>query len=164
MATRKSKSIAWPFAPKEVALNKDTNLLKLIAIISMLVDHSGKMFFPQYQVMRIIGRLAFPLFAYCVSVGCVYSRDRMKYLSRVVLMGLVSQPFYAMALAHTNSSMYAIRFADDPIGAVIAVIYALSNIPFIIIQRFNRPTLLLLSKRLKQREERLKNANSAAVR
>ncbi|MBQ3574198.1 MAG: hypothetical protein IJA26_00885 [Clostridia bacterium] len=52
----------------------------------------------------------------------------------------------------------------DPIGAVIAVIYALSNIPFIIIQRFNRPTLLLLSKRLKQREERLKNANSAAVR
>ncbi len=119
MATRKSKSIAWPFAPKEVALNKDTNLLKLIAIISMLVDHAGKMFFPQYNVMRIIGRLAFPLFAYCVSVGCVYSRDRMKYLSRVVLMGLVSQPFYAMALAHTNSSMYAIRFADDPIGAVI---------------------------------------------
>ena len=52
----------------------------------------------------------------------------------------------------------------DPIGALIAVVYALSNIPFIIIQRYNRPTLLKLAKRLKEREERLKNANSAVVR
>ncbi len=119
MATRRSKSTAWPFAPKEVALNRDTSLLKLIAIISMLVDHTGKMFFSHYQIMRIVGRLAFPLFAYCVAVGCVYSRNRMRYLSRIVLMGLVSQPFYAIALAHTTSSMYAIRFVDDPIGAVV---------------------------------------------
>ena len=52
----------------------------------------------------------------------------------------------------------------DPIGAIIAVVYALSNIPFIIIQRYNRPTLVKLSKRLKEREERIKNANSAVVR
>ena len=52
----------------------------------------------------------------------------------------------------------------DPVGAVIAVIYALSNIPFIIIQRYNRPTLVKLSMRLKEREERIKNANSAVVR
>ena len=52
----------------------------------------------------------------------------------------------------------------DPIGAIIAVIYALSNIPFIIIQRYNRPTLVKLSKRLKEREERIKNENPAVVR
>lgn len=52
----------------------------------------------------------------------------------------------------------------DPVGAIFAVLYALSNIPFIIIQRYNRPTLVKLSQRLKQREERLENANSAAVR
>ena len=52
----------------------------------------------------------------------------------------------------------------DPIGAVIAVAYALGNIPFIIIQRYNRPTLLKLARRLKEREERLKNANTAVVR
>lgn len=52
----------------------------------------------------------------------------------------------------------------DPAGAVIAVIYALSNIPFIIIQRYNRPTLVKLSKRLKEREERIKNENPAVVR
>ena len=119
MATRKSRALSWPFTPKEVALNRDTNLIKLVAMLSMLIDHTGKMFFPKYQVMRIIGRLAFPLFAYCIAVGCVYSRNRLKYLSRVVLMGLISQPFYAIALAHTTSSMYAIRFVDNPVGAVV---------------------------------------------
>ena len=34
-------------------------------------------------------------------------------------MGLISQPFYAIALAHTTSSMYAIRFVDNPVGAVV---------------------------------------------
>jgi hypothetical protein len=76
------------------------------------------MFFPQYQVMRIIGRLAFPLYAYCIAVGGVYSKNRIKYLSRILLMGLVSQPFYAVALAHTQPAMYAVRFADNPVGAV----------------------------------------------
>ena len=118
MASRKKSAIMWPFAPKDVALNRDTNLLKLIAMITMLVDHTGKMFFAQYNLMRIVGRLAFPIYAYCIAVGCVYSKNRFRYLSRIVLMGLVSQPFYAVALAHTTQRMYAIRFADNPVGAV----------------------------------------------
>ena len=118
MASRKRSALAWPFAPRDVALNKDTNLLKLIAMITMLVDHTGKMFFAQYGIMRIIGRLSFPIYAYCIAAGCVYSRNHMKYLSRIVLMGLVSQPFYAVALGHTIQKMYAIRFADNPFGAV----------------------------------------------
>ena len=40
-------------------------------------------------------------------------------------------------------------------GAIAAVVYGLSHVPFIIIQRYNRPTLSLLAKKLKQREERL---------
>ncbi len=119
MAPRKRSALAWPFAPKDVALNKDTNLLKLIAMITMLIDHTGKMFFAQYHFMRVIGRLAFPIFAYCIAVGCVYSRNRMKYLSRIVLMGLVSQPFYAVALAHSTPQMYAIRFADNPLASAL---------------------------------------------
>lgn len=119
MASKKSSALARLFAPKEVGLNRDTNLLKLIAMISMLADHTGKMFFGQYQIMRIIGRLAFPIYAYCIAAGCVYSRNRLKYLSRILLVGLVSQPFYAVALAHTTKAMYAIRFADNPLGAVV---------------------------------------------
>ncbi len=46
-----------------------------------------------------------------------------------------------------------------PLGAVIAIIYGLTHIPFIIIQRYNRPVLMTLVQRLKEREERIKHAN-----
>ena len=85
-AKKSSLNIPWPFAPKEVRLNTDTNLLKLVAMATMLIDHTGKMFFAQYNIMRIIGRLAFPIYAYCIAVGCVYTHNRLKYLSRIVLL------------------------------------------------------------------------------
>lgn len=119
MAAKKTSALSAFFAPKEVGLNRDTNLLKLVAMYSMLIDHTGKMFFPQYQIMRIVGRMAFPIYAYCIAVGCVYSRNRLKYLTRIMLIGLISQPFYAVALSHKTSAMYAIRFADNPVGAVL---------------------------------------------
>ena len=119
MAAKKKNALSFLFAPREVGLNRDTNLLKLVAMISMLIDHTGKMFFSQYRIMRIIGRLAFPLYAYCIAVGGVYSKNKLKYLSRILLVGLISQPFYAVALAHTVPAMYAVRFADNPLGAVM---------------------------------------------
>lgn len=44
-----------------------------------------------------------------------------------------------------------------PLGVAIAAVYGLSHLPFIIIQRYNRPTLATLSGRLKQREEKLRH-------
>lgn len=45
--------------------NLDTNFLKLIAILCMVVDHVGTVFFPGYPAFRWVGRLAFPIFCYC---------------------------------------------------------------------------------------------------
>ena len=67
-------------AQLKLKTNLDTNLLKLIAIISMAVDHVGTVFFPEYPVFRWIGRLAFPIFCYCMTVGLLYTRDLKKYL------------------------------------------------------------------------------------
>ena len=66
---KRDLSIPWPFAPTCLALNSDTGLLKLIAMLAMFCDHAGKMLFPEYRVLRIIGRLAFPIYAYCLAVG-----------------------------------------------------------------------------------------------
>ena len=44
--------------------------LKIIALISMTVDHFGCLFFPQIYIFRYIGRLAMPLFAYMIAEGC----------------------------------------------------------------------------------------------
>ncbi|MBP3656422.1 MAG: hypothetical protein J6K32_06975 [Clostridia bacterium] len=102
-------------APCEVKTNRNTGLIRLIACLTMLMDHMGKMFFPQLPVMRLIGRLAFPLFAYGIAVGAVYTKDPVKYLSRVVLLALVSQPLYALGLAHENTAMYAVPFWRNPL-------------------------------------------------
>ena len=118
MAKGKRASGKWPLAFKQVGLNNDTNLLKLIAMVTMLIDHTGKMLFHS-NIMRIIGRTAFPIYAYCIAVGCVYSKNHLKYLSRIVLMGLISQPFYAVAMGHASKAMYAVHFADNPVGAVV---------------------------------------------
>ena len=112
------KKTGWPLAYSSAGCNTDTNLLKLIAMISMLADHTGKMLF-RSNVMRCVGRLAFPIYAYCIAVGCIYTKNHLKYLGRLALIGLISQPFYALALAHTYPSMYAISFRDNPVGAVL---------------------------------------------
>lgn len=111
--------IPWPFAPKRVGLNTDTNLLKIVAMITMMLDHCGKMLFPQYNIMRIIGRLAFPIYAYCIAAGCVYTKNMLKYLTRVVFLALISQPIYVVAMAHTNQRMYAVSFAESPLEAIL---------------------------------------------
>ena len=115
----KTISIPWPFTPRDVKLNRDTNLLKLIAIATMLIDHMGAVLFTQYHIMRLIGRIAFPIFAYCMAVGMVYSHDRLSYVKRVVMLALISQPIYVIAMNHTNAAMYSVSFAEQPIRAAI---------------------------------------------
>ena len=117
--SKKDLVIPWPFAATKVGTNQDTSFLKLIAMLAMLIDHSGKMLFPQYPVMRMIGRIAFPIYAYCIAVGCVYTRNPLRYFKRIVLLALISQPIYVVALAHTTNAMYAYSFAEQPVRAAI---------------------------------------------
>ena len=82
--------------------NLDTNFLKLFAILTMVVDHVGTVFFPQHPEFRWVGRLAFPIFCYCLTVGLMYTRDIRRYLGRLALFAVVSQPFFALAFHPHN--------------------------------------------------------------
>lgn len=104
--------------PQQVNTNRCSALLRLIACICMAVDHFGKMCFPDQPWMRLVGRLAFPLFAYGIAVGAVYTRSPLAYLRRLALLALISQPLYALGLAHENSAMYAVSFTARPLQAV----------------------------------------------
>ena len=77
--------------------NLDTNLLKLIAIISMLIDHVGGALFPEIPAFRWAGRLAFPIFCYCMTVGLLYTSSIKRYLIRLGIFAIISQPLYIMA-------------------------------------------------------------------
>lgn len=64
------------------------NALKIIAAISMLIDHMGAVLFPGVMIFRILGRLAFPIFAFMIAEGCRYTKNRIKYFLLVFSMGL----------------------------------------------------------------------------
>ena len=72
----------------------DGTTLKLIAMISMVFDHAGDMFFPDVMWPRMIGRLAMPIFSFFIAEGFSHTRDRKKYLCRLGIFALISEiPF-----------------------------------------------------------------------
>lgn len=86
-----------PVEGPRLQTNLDTDLLKAVACLSMMVDHIGGAFFPAVGAFRWVGRLAFPLFCYCMTVGLLYTHDIGRYLGRLALFALLSQPFYLLA-------------------------------------------------------------------
>ena len=70
------------------------NALKIIAAIAMFLDHMGLLFFPGSRILRIIGRLAFPIYAYMIAEGCKYTRNRTRYFLSLFLLGAVCQIVY----------------------------------------------------------------------
>ena len=93
--------------------------------MSMVVDHAGLFFFPKYFVLRILGRLAFPLFAWFIANGARYTSNVKVYFLRLLALALLTQiPFW-----------YANHLADIPqyFNAVFTLCLGLAAI--MVIQR-----------------------------
>lgn len=75
-------------------LELNNNQLKIIAMISMLIDHIGFLFFPKTVVFRIIGRVAFPIFAYMIAEGCRHTKNRKRYLGTIAILAILFQLVY----------------------------------------------------------------------
>ena len=87
-------------SPSKTAGNENTGLIKLIALALMITDHVGAMFFPAIKEMRLLGRIAFPLYCWCIVVGCCHTRNIFKYALRILLVGIVTQPCFMLGLNH----------------------------------------------------------------
>ena len=62
----------------------------------MTIDHIGYIFFPQYDIFRILGRIAFPIFAFMLSEGCRYTKNKLKYFLTVFIVGALCQIVYSL--------------------------------------------------------------------
>lgn len=71
-----------------------SNQLKLIALVSMTIDHLGYFLFPDLRFLRIIGRIAFPIFAFMIGEGCRHTSNRLRYFLTVFGIGIVIQVFF----------------------------------------------------------------------
>ncbi|MFB2838460.1 TraX family protein [Floridanema evergladense] len=69
--------------------------IKVIAFSLMIIDHVGRLFFPQVAIFVILGRLSFPLFAWLAAQGEKYTSDIKKYLFRLICWGIITQPIYS---------------------------------------------------------------------
>lgn len=74
------------------------NALKILAMIFMTCDHVAVELLPDWDFLRIIGRLAMPIYAYMIAEGCRFTHDRKKYLLRLSSLALLCQVVYFFAV------------------------------------------------------------------
>lgn len=75
-------------------LGLTNNVLKIIALITMTVDHIGVIFFPTIMAFRIIGRISMPIYAYMIAEGCKYTKNKLRYFLTVFILALICQIAY----------------------------------------------------------------------
>ena len=98
--------------------------LKVIAVISMVIDHWAIFFVdpasPLYSVMRCLGRIAFPVFAFLVAEGAAYTRSRWRYLGVLIFFGLVSETPWIML--NGNDGTHNVMFTL-PLGVMAISVF-----------------------------------------
>lgn len=79
-------------------LGFSSNQLKIIAMISMTMDHVGVALFPHIEWLRIVGRLALPIYAFMIAEGCHHTRSMWRYFGSMALLATICQLVYFFAM------------------------------------------------------------------
>jgi hypothetical protein len=113
---------------KPDSLGMQRELLQIVAMLTMLIDHIGAALYPDILVLRLIGRLSFPLYAFAIVQGYRYTRNLPKYMFRLILLAAITQLPYFWAFGYQQLNV---------IGTFVLCILALlamDRIKIIIVQ------------------------------
>lgn len=110
-------------------------LLKIIACITMFIDHIGYVIFDGSSFFNWIGRLAFPIFAFQISQGYIHTRNLKRYAIRLFIFALISQiPF---------TTFYKNIFDAFAINVIFTLLFGLISI--IVYDKVNKILGLLVT-------------------
>ena len=89
------------------------DFLKIVAVVIMVIDHVNHIIFRRaYWEMTALGRVAFPLFAFILVYNFYYhTHNQLKYLKRLLLFALISQPFFSLAVGNEFSIFVTLSLA-----------------------------------------------------
>lgn len=97
--------------------------LKVIALISMTVDHIGYALVPGCTVLRIVGRIAFVLYAFLLAEGCRHTHSMRAYIGRLAMFALISEIPFTLMVANRlflwgrQNVFFTLLYAACSIGA-----------------------------------------------
>lgn len=101
----------------------NSNAIKLLAALFMVVDHFGLIFFPFVDWLRMIGRISMPLFAFAIAEGCRYTKNKWKHFFLLFGLGVICQIVYfifdpttiyfgiLITFSFSTLMIYALQFA-----------------------------------------------------
>lgn len=88
--------------------------IKCIAVAAMLIDHVQVVFPEVFPVwFRVVGRLAFPLFAFLLAEGFRHTRNRGWFLLRLGVFAFISEPFFDLAMRGGLGTQATINFLTE---------------------------------------------------
>lgn len=71
-------------------------VLKIVAMVTMFCDHFGDAYIGHFSAFNLIGRIAFPIFAFQISEGFIHTKNLKKYFFRIGVFALISQVPFAL--------------------------------------------------------------------
>ena len=112
-------------------------VIKIIALVTMIIDHLAvfldasaviSISYPLYFTMRIIGRIAFPLYLFCIYEGMKHTHNKLKYVSRLAIMAgiiylviaFINFPFLNIGI---NSSIFIMNVGNVFVDLTLSALF-----------------------------------------
>ena len=82
----------------------DATVLKIVAMVTMLIDHIGYVYYPNETMLRFFGRISFPVYAWMIAESVYYTeerKDEIPHTLRLLRLALISEIPYDLLFENT---------------------------------------------------------------
>jgi len=135
MSSARIDSLRESFYDQLVKNGRMWSPLQIVAMLTMLIDHIGYVYFPEETLFRIVGRIAYPLYVFGIVLGYRYTSNIKRYIARLFVLALVSQlPFMFVFETPALNVIFTLMFSlltlialdriDDRVGKSAVVLTA----------------------------------------